>query len=331
MSHRYRSLLVVVAALHSIVAAQDVVEPFSAPDGTVVRGFAEVVGDWKIVGGMVESQALPTATQQILLRNGGADYGHAVEAMITHVDTSGPSAGGVVMRYDATRSPAAYPYVMFRDRIPPYDGFDTVEYGYCNGSSCSATALITGPNPLAKRVRLILQYDDDDHRTIAWDPDGSGVLGGSWSALPWPLPVGAGRAGLVAQGRVRFDDFGYFAATLWPTTGPVLRGATLTLKGYGVPGHRFIGAASLSLGAVALPAGKQLPVVVDGLFTLSLINPVLFQFSGTTDPQSGAFTMATSPPNHPALRGVWFHIVAATTSAGVISAISMPVRIGIGR
>ncbi len=317
-------LLVVACATASAAAAQDVFVPFSFPDGTLVPGFTESGGDWRIVSGEVESESRSPSTRQLLLRNGGTDFGHAVEATVIHSDTTGPSAGGVVMRYDTTRTPPAYVYLAFRDRVAPYDGFDSYEIGYCNGQTCGVSPQLSGSTPIGQRIRVVLQYDDANNRLITYFVNGK--VGGSWSLFPSSSPVGAGSMGLVAQGRVRFDDLGYYAATVWPTTGLYHRVSSppYVLNGYGAPGETFIGAASLSLGRVSLPGQRQLPVAVDGLFLLSLANPLLFLSAGTTHPQTGAFTMTMTVPKLPALAGVRVYLVAATTNNGVISEITAP-------
>jgi hypothetical protein len=300
-----------VLALTSTAFAQEFIDRFNYPVGTVVPGYSEQRGDWMVLGTNAV-QANVASTFQELTNDTFTDADCCVEATAIY-DTAAPQLMyiGPLARHTGAGSGANYFMIKLQDNGAPRDGFDTYWVYFYNGASFQFVAsgsngAITPPT-LQARVRLqVIEEGANVRVQIFIDTD----MDGKWNITnEWMSTLGIGTSGMVGINGYRnaiADDFKYFNGTLYLADRPVI-GTAARLLGRGTPNTPFQGVCSLGNSTgIPLSASRAIPVDLDPLLILSLSTPTVFAFSGITS-ATGDFTMTFNIPALASLSGltVW--------------------------
>ena len=128
----------VLAVVAVSAPAQNYVDFFNYPAGTVVPGFTEQRGDWMCTGSMVSAQA--GVTFQELTLDGVNDTDACAEILAVYNSSApGLQYAGPIVRYSGSGSTATYFMIKVQDNGSPYTGLGTTS------TSTSATALHSPP------------------------------------------------------------------------------------------------------------------------------------------------------------------------------------------
>lgn len=312
MSRHLATVLPVLLAAGT-ATAQQFIDRFTYPAGTVVPGYTEERGDWMVLPtGAVQSSV--TTTFQELTNDNIADQDCCVEATAIY-DTAAPQLMyvGPLARHSGAGSGATYFMIKLQDNGTPRDGYDTYWVYYYNGASFQFVA--TGSNgaisPPTLQARVRLQVIEEPSTSnvrvqIFIDTD----MNGKWDITnEWLSTLGIGSSGKVGINGYRnaiADDFKYFNSTLYLADRPTI-GSSVRLLGRASPNAPYQGVCSLgNTTGIPLSASRAIPVDYDPLLILSLSTPPVFAFSGITS-ASGDYTLTFNIPNLNQLVGltVW--------------------------
>lgn len=315
-------------------SAQLYYDPFNYPAATTIPNWQnEFGGDWVATGQDVRSDV--TRGWQFLLRDNVYDRDCVVETVVSYSNPAntqfgGPSARGVIDRNNSLITYLAKVQDNVRGGSGSFNraflflyqsplgffGLSTVDF---NPSTVVRTRLLVTDDTATGQVRVMGFFDT--------------TMDGVWNArligFNFSLGKVQGQPGLAGFGAVLQDDFKFFNAVLWESTGLPSLGETVTYNARGRPGAIYVGACSFSNSGFRL-GPVTVPLWPDELFALSVQVPSIFRnFAGVLD-ANGDAQMEIDIPNDPVLTGVAYYTAFVTLSGGQILEVSNDAQVRIG-
>lgn len=260
-----------VSTLAASLSAQQFTETFSFPDGPVIPGWTQQNLTWQVKG-------------QRLIPTGGKSFHYItidrfpnVADCVVDVDVYYPAIvglhyGGTCARHPGGTGENGLVMIKLQDNSSVGNGFYNTLWMYERPGG--ATAVTTGINTLAARVRLIVKG-----RTCWGQLDGNkdGVYEVSTPARPFAAAttLNSGLVGCDGYNGAEMDNFSFFDSVVLAdaTTAPKI-GTTykMTLAAPLVGGNPTPYVFGLSLGNAGVPlgGGRAIPLSIDPLLVASL-------------------------------------------------------------
>jgi len=312
---------VLLGAMALLAGAQVYSDSFNYPNTTNVPGWNESVGDWSIQNGELVS-AHQFLWQYIVLDRYSELNACLQMTIIAVPSTQFYQDGGGTLRYSTSSN------VMCKIQDNNRSGdFDRC-YVYDRPGSAANAAI----SPTTKRGTVrFFTIDTELVCQVDADLDGKWDLTVSKQTAQTPT---AGKPGIHGLGGIHADDFKYFnaVARLDPTSQTPSVGSFITFQLKGPPGKIYQCACSFGNTGFLIDPVRRIPLNVDNLMVLSILNPLWFQrFAGSLD-ASGDAKAGLLIPNAPALRGQTFYfgmIVLDSSAPSSIGNISNDVRVDI--
>jgi len=304
-----------------LAGAQVYSDSFNYPDGTNVPGWNESVGDWSIQNRQLVSEHR-FLWQYIVL-----DRFQELNACLQMTVIAVPSTqfyqdGGATLRYSTSSNVMCK--IQDNDRNGDFDRC----YVYDRPGAAANAAI----SPVTKRGTVrFFAIDLDLVCQIDADLDGKWDLTVSKQTAQTPT---AGKIGIHGLGGVMVDDFKFFnaVARIDPASQTPSIGSFVTFQLKGPPNQIYQCACSLGNAGFPLDPVRRIPLDVDNLMILSILNPALFQrFAGRLD-SNGDGKADVAIPKIVALRGQTFYfgmVVLDPNAPNMIGNISNDVRVDI--
>ncbi len=333
-------MLVRVVALVLFVAAaagaQRYTDSFNYPSGTTVPNYStEFGGNWSVTTGQAAESDI-TVGWHYLVHDTIRDRDCCVEDTVYYayplnIEFGGPCArtivdqGGTRLTTYLAKAQDNWPggsgafnrvFLMFYQSPLGFVGLSTLDI---TPSPIVRTRLIVTDGPWPNVT--ILGYFDTNMDGV-WDARLTGVNVNLWGV--------AGGVGLSAFARTYQDDFRYFDAVLWESTGGPGPGSSVFLNARSVPLAGYVAASSLSNAGFAL-GGVTVPLSPDPLMLASQALPAVFKnFSGLLDETGSAQLEIVVPQDNRLIGTVVYTAFASFDPQGKLLEVSNDAQFRIG-
>lgn len=330
MQSSLAAALLLSAAVGAAAPAQTFHDPFNHPPSTTISGYTEQRGDWMALGTAVQSNA--STTFQELTYDSITALDCCVETVCNY-DSAAPQLQycGPIARYTGSGASANFFMVKVQDNSTPYDGWDRAFVYYHSPGFGSVGIPFYDITPTSKQTRVRLQVVDQGAMVLVqvWlDTDNDGKWDHAASAMTANHFGKAGRIGVNGYRNAIVDDLRFFDVPLW-LAGPAQIGTTVAMPGRGTANHGYVGACSLSRGAIPIGGGRAVPLAADPLFftTFPSAPPSVFSsFQGFCDPL-GDFAMGLAIPKAAGLVGATIYASGVTYDRTGITGICPDVEV----